>query len=94
MKNALFISGLILVLLLIFFLQGCGEGTLEKIRDPDFILGCKVVEADAKLGYFNQEGTTVVCKVKCTTELPENFIYRYDNDRTGCHVEVGKQNAE
>jgi len=69
-------------------LQGCK--TVESFRDPHLTVGCKVVEAQLKLGYFNQAGETVVCKLKCSKELPENFYYKYDNDRTGCHVEVGK----
>ena len=93
MKNILFIIGLLLALLIIFTLQGC-TNTIQSVRDPDLSVGCKVVEAQAKLGYFNQEGTAVVCKLKCSKKLPENFYYKYDNDRTGCHVEVGKNGTE
>ena len=84
-------TGLLLLALLIFImsLQGCS--TIETMRDPDFSQGCKVVEGEAKLGALNQQGVMVVCKLKCSENLPENIKYIYDNPRTGCHVSIGEK---
>ena len=88
-KYSSIITGLLLLALLIFImsLQGCT--TIETMRDPDFNQGCKVVEGEAKLGALNQQGVMVVCKLKCSKDLPENIVYKYDNPRTGCHVSIG-----
>ena len=84
-----FIAIIIVVLLTI---NGCSS-TVENFRDNDFIQGCKVTEAEAKLGYFNQEGKAVACKLKCSEKLPKNLYYKYDNNRTGCHVSIGQSNV-
>ena len=84
---------LFFVLFLILSLGGCSS-TIENFRDNDFVQGCKVTEAEAKLGYFNQEGNAVVCKLKCSEKLPENLYYKYDNNRTGCHVLIGSHDVD
>lgn len=86
------VSGWLVFLILLAYISGCSS-TVENFRDPDFVVGCKVVEAQAKLGYFNQEGNAVVCKLKCSKQIPKDFYYRYDNVRTGCYVTVGKENV-
>ena len=65
---------LILAMLLIFSLQGC-SGTIESLKDPKMDQGCVVIEAGLKLGYFNQEGQAEACKLKCSTDLPDNFFF-------------------
>ena len=89
MRNILLAVALIATLAVILMSTGCANN-VAKYRDPDFTVGCKVIEAQVKLGYFNQEGGAEVCKVKCSENLPEKFTYKYDNSRTGCHVSVGE----
>lgn len=79
----------IILLCLILILSGCE--TLGSMKDDDFSVGCKVTEAEAKLGFFNQQGSGAACKLKCSKELPVNFKYKYDNPRTGCHIELGTE---
>lgn len=86
MKKLMF--RLLFVTVLLLFVSGCAD-TIKVIQDEDLTHGCKVREAQAKLGYFNQEGTAVACILKCSEKLPQHFYYKYDNDRTGCHVQVG-----
>ena len=86
------VSGWLAFLILLSYISGCSS-TIENFRDPHLIQGCKVTEAEAKLGYFNQEGNAVVCKLKCSEKLPENLYYKYDNNRTGCHVSIGRNNV-
>ena len=81
-----------IIIAVLFTLNGCSS-TVENLRDPDFTQGSKITEAEAKLGYFNQEGVLVACKLKCSENLPKNFYYKYDNTRTGCHAEVGKHDV-
>ena len=85
------VSGWFVFLILLAYISGCSS-TIENLRDEHFMQGCKVTEAEAKLGYFNQEGRLVACKLKCSPKLPKDFYYKYDNNRTGCHVTVGKKN--
>ena len=75
-----------LIALTFIFVGGCG--TVQTLRDSDFSEGCKVTEAQAKLGVLNQNGEFVACKVKCSEHLPNNFKYKYVNNRTGCNVEI------
>ena len=79
------------ILLLVLLLTGCA-GTAERLKDSDLNMGCKVIEAETKLGYFNQEGSLGVCKLKCSKDLPDNFYYSYSNSRTGCSVHIGECN--
>lgn len=74
-------------MLVIFGLTGCLT-TGERIPDSDFTTGCYVIESEAKLGAFNQQGAIETCKVKCGEKLPPNFKYTYNNIRTGCKVEI------
>ena len=87
-SDGMVILTLAIIAVMSYFLVGC-SGTIDNLRDGDFTVGCKVTEAEAKLGYFNQEGTGVVCKLKCSEDLPANFTYEYENSRTGCKVSVG-----
>ena len=75
------------ILLLVLLLTGCVT-VLEK--DPDLLNGCRVDEAEAKLGYFNQEGSLGACVLKCSKELPKNLCYKYSNPRTGCSLKIGE----
>lgn len=90
-KSIFFVIVLITTVAILSCISGC-SGTVQNLRDPDFTVGCKVVEAETKLGYFNQEGAAVVCKLKCSPELPKDFSYAYNNTRTGCSVKVGNSN--
>lgn len=70
-------------------LTGCSTmDNIAKNRDADYTQGCKVTEAGVRLGYFNQAGQAEVCILKCSDTLPEDFMYDYDNPRTGCHVGI------
>lgn len=90
-KSIFFVISLIAIVAILSCISGC-SGTVQNLRDPDFTVGCKVVEAETKLGYFNQEGAAVVCKLKCSPDLPKDFFYTYNNTRTGCSVKVGNLN--
>ena len=82
----------VLILAVIIFMiltSGCSS-TVENLRDPDYSQGCRVIEGEAKLGALNQQGIMVVCKLKCSAELPDGLSYKYHNTRTGCHVEISK----
>lgn len=80
---------MLLFLLLSVALIGCSAADkVVDMRDKDYTQGCVVVEAGLKLGYFNQAGEAEVCKLKCSDTLPEDFMYDYDNTRTGCHVGI------
>ena len=81
----------LILAVIIFMILTSGCSTIETMRDPDFSQGCKVVEGEAKLGALNQQGVMVVCKLKCSENLPENIKYIYDNPRTGCHVSIGEK---
>lgn len=76
------------LLLLVILLSGCG--TVERMRDASLTEGCAIVEADAKLGWFNQEGGAEVCKIKCSKEVPDNVYIEYDNVRSGCKIGMRK----
>lgn len=78
----------IIIILIAITLSGCA-GSIKEYRDTDYTIGCVAVEANTKLGYFNQEGAAEICKLKCSPDLPANFYYKYDNIRTGCHIENG-----
>lgn len=79
----------ILLFLLSVALFGCSAADkIVEMRDPELTQGCVVVEAGVKLGYFNQAGEAEVCKLKCSDTLPEDFMYDYNNSRTGCHVGI------
>lgn len=84
----LWAAALIMLLISIFTIQGCG-GTIEKLKDPSMTQGCVVIGGNAKLGYFNQEGNAEMCKLKCSPELPKGYCYKYDNQQSGCHVQIG-----
>ena len=73
--------------------MGCAN-TIENLRDTDLAQGCVVIEAQAKLGYFNQEGAAEVCKLKCSDILPDGLKYEYANPRSGCKVTVGVPSSE
>lgn len=77
---------MIALLLVIFSIQGCS--TAEQLKEHEFTNGCLVLEAGINLGYLNQEGKAEVCKLKCSPLLPDNFSYHYENQHTGCKVEV------
>lgn len=79
----------VLIIILILLISGCK--TIESMQDDDFSVGCKVTEAEAKLGFFNQQGSGAACKLKCSKELPKDLKYKYDNPRTGCHIELGRE---
>lgn len=90
----LFLALIIIVALLgIFFIQGCSN-TLENVREHEFTQGCLVVEAEAKIGYLNQTGKIETCKLKCSGELPEQLSYKYKNQKTGCDIEVIKNERQ
>ena len=79
------------------YISGCSTGnTLKDIRDSNLTQGCVTVELLLNFdSYFNTtKGSGEVCKLKCSNDLPENFYYRYDNSRTGCHQQVGIPNAD
>jgi len=77
----------ILLLSILLLLSGCVT-VLEK--DDNLLVGCRIDEAEAKLGYFNQEGSLGACILKCSEKLPADFCYEYSNARTGCSVSVGE----
>lgn len=80
---------LLLSISILLILSGCSAADkVVDMRDKDYTQGCVVVEAGLKLGYFNQAGEAEVCKLKCSDTLPEDFMYDYNNSRTGCHVGI------
>ena len=85
----IFIVSLFTIVAFLSWISGCSS--IEKMRDPDFTVGCLVVESQIKLGYFNQEGGAEICKLKCSKELPDNFSYKYENARTGCNVSINNE---
>lgn len=91
-------SNIVLVLIALAMASGCandGNG-IDNMRDPDFGIGCLVIEG--KVGFDSYFKTTTggaeICKLKCSDKLPANFCYKYDNARTGCHVIVGCNNND
>ena len=81
---------ILILAVIIFMILTSGCSTIENMRDPDYSQGCRVIEGEAKLGALNQQGIMVVCKLKCSAELPDGLSYKYHNTRTGCHVEISK----
>ena len=86
-------KNIILSVILLIMVSGCSS-SIKNFRDPNFTVGCKMTEAEARLGYFNQEGQASACKLKCSPTLPKDFYYKYDNTRLGCHAEIGKPNVQ
>ena len=86
------LTGLFLLALLIFImsLQGCAS-SLEAMKDDRFKIGCAVVDVQAKIGMFNQEGTAEACKLVCSEKLPSGLTYEYES--RGCHVSIGQKNV-
>ena len=82
----MYVISVLLFILLLFLVSGC-SGTIQNMREPDFTQGCKVVDSQIKLGYFNQEGQADACKLKCSKTLPDNFSYNYES--RGCSINVG-----
>lgn len=76
------------IILLISFLAqiGCAS-SLNELHSKDITQGCEMVEANARLGYFNQEGNGSACKMICSPELPKGYKYSFDNGR--CKASVG-----
>ena len=89
----MFVALLMALLLFIFSLQGCGSfpETVKSVRDPDMTLGCYVTVADVGFdSYFKTtKGALGTCKLKCSSKLPKNFSYEFNDPRSGCHVKIG-----
>lgn len=75
-----------LIICIIILLQGCAS-SLNELHSKDITQGCEMVEANARLGYFNQEGNGSACKMICSPELPKGYKYSFDNGR--CKASVG-----
>ncbi len=72
---------------LIIWLTGCSS-VLTELHSKEITQGCEMVEARAKLGYFNQEGTGSACKMISSPDLPEGYKYSYNNGQ--CKLSVGE----
>ena len=82
---------IILIAFLFSSLIGCSnEPILEKIRDPDLSLGCVMVDGGAGFdSYFDTtKGKFVVCKLKCSKDLPNCYSFEYENTMTRCKGKV------
>lgn len=75
-----------LIIVILFILTGCS--TVDRMQDTSLTEGCAVVEADAKLGWMNQEGRAEVCKIKCSPTIPDTLVIEYENTRSGCNIRL------
>lgn len=92
-ENIIFIILFVLVVLFTLILSGCSDfsETVKSVRDPDMKQGCYVTEFGAGFNsYFKTtNGKIDVCRLNCSSKLPDNFYYKYSNPRTGCVLQIG-----
>lgn len=99
LKHFLYTALLIISLVCIFLIQGCGTKSkefVETLREDTFTQGCVgLVEKANAIGYFTASNAGIeVCKVKCSDELPEGYKFRYEEPRIGCSASVGYTEEE
>jgi len=96
LKYSLAFLGWMLFITYIFTAVGCSNSSeaITNIRDSDFDQGCYIDELNLNFdSYFNTtKGSGKICKVKCSDKLPKHFYYKYDDNRTGCHIQIGVMN--
>ncbi len=87
-----FVLACVLIGLFFWGVSGCSTInstiTAQAESAKKYTQGCKTVEKKYQLGAFNQQGGVETCEVKCSSELPKGYKYKYSRDN--CDVSVGQ----
>lgn len=87
MKKILFVT------MTILSISACTP-QIEELRDDDFELGCVGVIERATVGYLGQGIGADICKFKCSKTLPENYVFEWDDQRSGCSGKIIPQSSD